>query len=240
MNEACRLTPIHHWHELNGARFVLQAGWKQVESYGNPEEESKWISGAVGVCDLTPIAKIDVRGKDSAALLGQWIATQPIPPVNFHIHARCSGGEVGAIRAHISRLSDDRFLIVAPPDAREPLLMHLSQAALPFPCCHVTDLTSAFATFRIAGPRSSDVLRKLCPVDFSEGSFAMGRCTQAPMARVPVLILRDDCSKLLSYLVLASRDYGEYAWRSIMLAGHGCGLRGFGSAVHDQIQGEDE
>jgi heterotetrameric sarcosine oxidase gamma subunit len=215
MNDIYKLTPIHHWHVQHGARFVLDAGWKRVESYGDPEQEVSLVSRAAGICDATPLTKIDFQGKDAAASLARNLVGA-IPRLGFHNRARLSGNEkAGEIQ--VARLKTERFLVFGRPDARDDLMSRFAEPVTDLECAHVTDLTSAFAALRLVGPSSAAVLKKICALDVD--GLASGQCAQAPVARVAAVVLRDDLATWIGYLILVSRDYGEYVWKSMLSAG---------------------
>jgi glycine cleavage system aminomethyltransferase T len=60
--EAVRRSPATRLHVARGASFTREAGWELVEHYGEPEAERERLLGSVGVCDVTPRAKVDARG----------------------------------------------------------------------------------------------------------------------------------------------------------------------------------
>jgi heterotetrameric sarcosine oxidase gamma subunit len=235
MNDIYKLTPIHHWHQQHNARFVLEAGWKRVESYGNPDQEVSRVSTAAGICDATPLTKIDFQGNDAAAFLARKLPGTAIPNLGFHSRARLSGAENGG-ELQVARLKTERFLLLGPPDARDALVARFAESATDLECTHVTDLTSGFAAIRLVGPSSAAVLKKICPLDLDR--LASGQCAQAPLARVGAVVMRDDLMGSMGYLILVSRDYGEYVWKSMLSAGEGLRMGCFGLTAEKRVKGE--
>ncbi len=234
MSDIYKLTPIHHWHQQHGAQFILEADWKRVESYGDADEEVSLVCRAAGICDATPLTKIDVQGKDAAPFLARHLPETAIPKEGFHNRGRLSGNGEGS-EIHVARLTTERFLVFGTPEARESLVAHFCKPALDLRCAHVTDLTSAFAAIRLAGPSSADVLKKMCPLRLDRRGLLCGQCAQIPLARVGAVVMRDDLIGLMSYLVLVSRDFGEYVWKSLMSAGEGHHIRQFGLAAERRL-----
>jgi sarcosine oxidase subunit alpha len=228
MNNVYKLTPIHHWHQQHGASFELEAGWMRVESYGNPDQEVSLVSTGAGICDVTPMAKIDLQGKDAASFLARNLPGSSIPELGFHNRVALLSGVEKAVELQIARLKTERFLVLGPPDARDALVARFAQPATDLECAHVTDLTSAFAVLRLVGPSSAAVLKKICPLDLDGGGLLSGQCAQAPVARVGAVVARDDVGGRRGYLILVSRDYGEYVWKSMLDAGERLHLGCFG------------
>src|SRR5215813_2307611 len=67
--EPVRYSPMQPWHEAHGA-VPLQAGaWIRPDHYGDPAAEARNVRERVGIIDVTPIGKLDLRGPDVAKLL---------------------------------------------------------------------------------------------------------------------------------------------------------------------------
>ena len=73
-----RLTPSHKWAEANGASFVTVGNWLRAEWYTRPAEkgwrdsvdrEAAQVRACAGVCDVTTLGKIDIKGRDAGAFL---------------------------------------------------------------------------------------------------------------------------------------------------------------------------
>jgi glycine cleavage system aminomethyltransferase T len=92
----------------------------------------------------------------------------------------------------------------------------------------VTDVTSVFAQFLLAGPASRDILRKLTSLNVSENALPDSGCGQASVAHVRAIILRRDLGPLPAFHLLVSREYGESVWDSLLHAGHEFRITQFG------------
>ena len=74
-----RKSPIHTWHEKNNAVFVDAGVWLRPRYYKRGNEnlfeaskrEAKNVRTNVGVCDVTTLGKIDVKGPDAAEFLNR-------------------------------------------------------------------------------------------------------------------------------------------------------------------------
>jgi heterotetrameric sarcosine oxidase gamma subunit len=237
MSDIYRLTPIHHWHAENGARFIVEDGWKRVESYGSAEDEIESVSTRVGICDVTPLTKIDLQGKSLNSVLAACLESRPIPDPGFWARGNIQADTAKAA-VRVARLRSDRFLILGSAADRQTLFNRLRDLAPAQDCAHITDMTSAFAAFRLSGPESTEILKRICPINLDNRSFVSGQCAQASLARVGAVLVRDDVGNLPNYLILVSRDYGEYCWESIVHVGQKYGLRCYGvSAARRLDQG---
>ncbi len=125
-------------------------------------------------------------------------------------------------------------LVTCEPPARNGVLERLAalQAAgsdgSGIPPIYMTDVTSVFAQFLLAGPRSRQTLGKLTSVDVSERSLPDLACRQTSLAHVGAMILRKDFDGIPAFHVLVSREYGESVWDAMLHAGHEFYLSPFG------------
>ena len=108
-------------------------------------------------------------------------------------------------------LSPGHFLITCDPPKREAVIASL-------PPSYVTDVTSVYAQFLVAGPRSRDILSKVTSLNVA--AFRNLDCGQAAVAHVHAIVLRDDFAGLPAFHVLVSREYAESVWEAVLHSGH--------------------
>jgi glycine cleavage system aminomethyltransferase T len=82
------------------------------------------------------------------------------------------------------------------------------------------DVSSVYASFRLAGPRCCDVLNKLTSLNVSAIALPNLSCAQASVAHAHTIVLHQDVGSMPAFHLLVSRDYGESVWESIIHAGH--------------------
>ncbi len=100
---------------------------------------------------------------------------------------------------------------------------------------YLTDVTSGYAALLLAGPRSPEVLRKLVDLDVSGGAFPNLTCVQTGVHHTYTILMRLDIQSLRAYLILVSREYGEWLWEAIVETGAEFGIQPFGSAAHELL-----
>ena len=120
------------------------------------------------------LAQVDLR-LDPADVAG---APYPLP---FEPNTAWEEGPRAALW-----LGPDEWLIVGPPMAGPEIVAELD-AALGSTTCSVVDISANRVALEISGPRSKEVLSKGCSLDLDpRGGWAVGRCAQTLLARVPV------------------------------------------------------
>lgn len=91
-----------------------------------------------------------------------------------------------------------------------------------------TDVSSVYASLRLAGPKSRDVLGKLTSLNLHDAALPNLGCAQANLAHVHAIFLRDDFAPMPAFHLLVSRDCAESVWEAIVHAGHEFHLCPFG------------
>lgn len=205
---AIRQTPLFHQHEQSGANLVDHYGWRVPAYFTFAQQEAERLTNGVAVSDASWMVKLDLKGYGMKS-----------PPLLKDANAWCLGREhylVTCLPALEQTVLDQVRAYSAPQDLLLP------------PPVYVTDVTSVYAQFLLAGPLSRNVLRKLTSLNTT--TLANLGCGQASVAHVPGIILREDLTDILAYHLLVSREYGESVWDAILHAGHEfhlapCGLK---------------
>ncbi len=203
-------TALFNRHQQSGASWTEHHGWQVPAYFSKPEHEAAWVRESVGLADLSWMLKFDVKGyglKHSLAL-GEGAFSWVLGPL--HALVTCSPSRRREVM--------DRFQVLQTAGA---------DLSLP-PPVYVTEVTSVYAQFLLAGPRCRQVLGKLTSLNLSETSLRNLGCGQSTVAHVHAIILRHDLDGISGYQLLVSREYGESVWDSVLHAGHEFRLSLFG------------
>jgi glycine cleavage system aminomethyltransferase T len=172
-------------HEGLGAVVDREAGWEVVAHYGDESVEGGTLAGAVGLTDVTPRGKIDVRGAIDGAL--------------------SSAGD-----ALTARISNEWALLLTEPGGEEVLVPKMESAA--GAGAMVTDATHLFAGFALAGPALPEALERLTSWD--PASLRPGEATGAPIADVRAVVVRRDLDVPVLETYVAT-EFARYAWEAV-------------------------
>jgi glycine cleavage system aminomethyltransferase T len=189
-------------HHRSGAAWTDHYGWQVPASFTAAETEAASVRESVGLADLSWILKFDLKGYGLRCPLAL-------------------GGD-----AFSWDLGPLHRLVTCEPPARNATLERLEalQAAgsdgSGIPPIYLTEVTSVFAQFLLAGPRSRQVLNKLTSVDVAARALPDRSCRQTSLAHAGAMILRKDFDGVPAFHVLVSREYGESVWDAMVHAGH--------------------
>jgi sarcosine oxidase subunit gamma len=96
------------------------------------------------------------------------------------------------------------------------------QAALTAEFAAVTDVSSAYAVFRLFGARVPAVLQAGCPLDLHPRAFGEGQCAQSHFFKTQILLWRE-AGEGGAWVAMFRRSFAEYATYMLQDAVEGCG-----------------
>lgn len=215
-------------------------GWQRPERYRPSEEEVRAVRANVGLCDISPTNKLDLKGKELAPVLERLSSSRGLPQIGHsqRVTLRSPDGSTG-VEGTCCRLGRDHALLLTEPDTVAPVEQALTQVMKTTPgCIHLTNLTSVLAAVQLVGPRSFELLRKLTALDLSPDQFPDLRCAQGGVAKIQALVVRADVGRTLAYEVYCGREFGEYLWDTLRDAGQEFGVTPFGLAAQRSLRAE--
>ncbi|HEX6401513.1 MAG TPA: hypothetical protein VF108_13750 [Actinomycetota bacterium] len=186
MRTPIRRSPAAHAAAGRGAVFVEESGWELPASHGDDERERGTLLETIAIADLTPRAKVDVRGRIEVAL-------------------------PAAAGALVARIADDWALVLGAPGEEARLVPALEAAA--GSAAMVTDATHLFAGFALAGPRLPELLSRVTSWD--PASLGPGLATGAPIVDVRAVLVRRDLPVSILEVYVAT-EYARYAWEQLV------------------------
>ena len=240
-------TPLYDTLAEKGAQFQEIYGWERARYFssdGAPEEyafrrssafgpvgeEVAGVRNRVGVADLTAFTKLEVTGRDAAALLDRLAANRlPARPGGIRLaHLLTTlGGIEGEVT--ITRLGDDRFYLNSSIMAEQHDQDWLRHHVLPGEQVTVTDLTNQTGILAVTGPRSRELLRQLTGADLTTPGFPWLTGQEIEVAGVSCLALRVSYVGELGWELHHRIEEMPGLYAAIWEAGKGLGLTDFGA-----------
>jgi glycine cleavage system T protein len=186
-----RRTALHDRLVERGACFGETAGWERANwfapagvapvyeySYGRQNwfehsaAEHAAVRGAVGVFDLSSFGKYLVQGRDAESVLNHICANDVAVPAGRVVYTQWLNDR-GTIEADVTvtREAVDRYLVVTAAATQVRDLAWLRNHIPDDARCSVTDVTSAWSTLAVMGPRSRDLLARLTDASLADDDF---------------------------------------------------------------------
>ena len=187
---------------------------------------------AVALYDLTTYAKFEVAGRGAVSGLNR-LVTSDIDVAPGRIVYTILADERGGILMDptVTRLDDDRFLILAPTVAqrRTEGLLRAGLSGAGSGGAAVTDVTSGWSTLHLAGPRSRELVSRLTDEDVSADAWPFLDGRRIDVGRAQALALRVSFTGELGWELLVPTEFVADLYEHIVRAGAGLDLRHAGA-----------
>jgi sarcosine oxidase subunit alpha len=233
--EPVRYSPMQPWHAAHGATPLVAGQWIRPDRYGDPEAEVRNVRAAVGIIDVTPLGKLDLRGPDVPRLLDLvYVNTwSELAEGSVRYGVMCAEDGVVLDDGVTGRLGPEHWMMSTTSSGAETVwerIEQLLQTEHPEWAVHVTPVTSAFASINVAGPHSRRLLARLAEgVDLSPDAFPYMKVRTATIAGVPGCFMwRIGFTGELSYEIHVPAAWGLSVWEALLEEGADLGAAPFG------------
>ncbi len=240
-----RLTPSHEWAVEQGAEFVETGMWLRAQWFVQADErgwrdsvdrEVKQTRGAVGICDVSTLGKIDVQGRDAAEFLDRIYANSfsklPVGKARYGLMLRedgiCYDDGVSA------RFSETHFVMTTTTANAGLVFRNVEfarQCLWPDLDVHMISTTDAWATFAVAGPESRALMQTVVDSrDLSNEAFPFMACAECTVfGGTPARLFRISFSGELAYEIAVPSRFGDAMIRMLMETGKSFGAVPYGT-----------
>ncbi len=233
--EPTRVSPMHPWHVAHGMVPLVAGQWIRPDHYGDPAAEVRTVRERVGIIDVTPLGKLDLRGPDVPALLEHvYVNTwKNLAVGSVRYGVMCAEDGVVFDDGVTGRLAEDHYVMSTTSSGAAAVwewLENWLQTGGQGWRVHVTPLTTAYASINVAGPRSRELLRRLVEgVEVSDEAFGYMRVRTGRVAGVDdCLMWRIGFTGELSFELHVPAGYGLHVWQELLDAGSDLGVGVFG------------
>ena len=230
-----RYSPMQPWHEAHGAVPLVAGAWIRPDRYGDAAAEASNVREHVGIIDVTPIGKLDLRGPDVPALLNllyvnKWSKLE-VGRVRYGV--MCADDGVVLDDGVTGRLGDEHYLMSTTSSGAATIwewAENWLQTEHPDWRVHVTPVTTAYASMNVAGPQSRRLIERVTTdVDLSNEAFPYMHVRTGQIAGVDDCVLwRIGFTGELSYELHVPAGYGLHVWETLLDRGADLGIQAFG------------
>ncbi|WP_028925246.1 2Fe-2S iron-sulfur cluster-binding protein [Pseudonocardia acaciae] len=233
--EPVRHSPMQPWHQAHGAKPLVAGQWIRPDHYGDPAGEVRTVRERVGIIDVTPIGKLDLRGPDVPKLLNllyvnKW-SKLALGRVRYGV--MCAEDGVVLDDGVTGRLSEDHYLMSTTSSGAGAIwewVENWLQTERSDWKVHVTPVTTGYASINVAGPNSRELMARLVDgVDLSAEAFPYMHVRTGRVAGVDDCVLwRIGFTGELSYELHVPAGYGLHVWEALLEHGADLGAAPFG------------
>ncbi len=250
------VSPLYERLKTHRAVFGSKLGWERPNwfapadmeprdepSMGRPNwfdpvgEEHRLVREAAGIFDQSSFAKFEMSGADSARAL-EWICANRVArPVGRLTYTQLLNSRAGIeCDLTVARLADDLFYIVTGTGFRVHDSAWIRDHIPPGLDATLIDVTEAFGTLSLMGPKARDILQAVTEDDCSGPAFPFGHVRQIVIAGHPVRALRVTYVGELGWELHAPIEATGDVFDALMEAGGTHGVRPVGYRALESLR----
>ena len=251
-----RRVPLYDRLRAAGAAFGQAAGWERANwfepgivdppfdySFTEPSwfpavrDEVRATREGVALYDLTSYSKFLVQGPEAISGLQRLCASDVDVPVGRVVYTVICNERGGIeIDPTVTRLGEDRFLVVSPTLAQRRTEM-LLRNGLPAGAT-VADVTGGWAVLHLAGPSSRELLGRLTDEDLSNDAFGFMNAREIEVGWAKAWALRVSYTGELGWELYVPTEFASDLYDRVVGAGADLGLRHAGALAFDAARTE--
>jgi sarcosine oxidase subunit alpha len=240
-----RLTPSHEWAREQGAVFIESGAWLRAQYFPAPGEtdwlppvirEVQAVRSAVGLCDVSTLGKIELKGPDALEFIERLYAngwqTLAVGRARYGVMLREDGRVMDD--GTVARLGEQHWFMTtttANAVAVYQHMQHCHQVLWPALDVQFTSVTEQWAQFAVAGPRSRELLRRVLAADEDLSNEAFPYMAARAVTLADGLrgrLFRLSFSGELAYEIAVPARQGDAVIRRLFEAGRDLGVAPYG------------
>jgi len=241
-----RRTPMHAWHEANGAYFEPVGAWrrpycfqKQGESIADAvQREVKATRDSLGLLDASTLGKIIVKGPDAGRFLDMLYTNMmsTLKPGRCRYGLMCNENGFLMDDGVVARLDDETFLCHTTTGGADSIHAHMEewlQTEWWDWKVYTANVTEQYAQIAVVGPKARKVLEKLTDDDISAEALSFMGWKDITLAGINARAYRISFSGELSYEIAVPASQGRALWDALLAEGKEYGATPYGTeALH--------
>jgi dimethylglycine dehydrogenase len=252
-----KTSPVYDKLARMGAVFGQRYGWERANWFAPPgvSPKDQWsfrrsnyfehvgnevrrLREHVGVIDLTPFTKHEVKGPGAEAWLDGLVANK-VPTKTGRMALSHALTRRGGIRSEftITKIAEQHFYVVSAGAAERYDSDYLQQMLPQDGSVTLTNITMNRGCFVVAGPRSRDVLAKLvdAPLDNVAFPWLTGQVAEVGLA-TDVYLLRVNFVGALGWELHFPIEYAHHLFDSLFAAGAEFNIRMAGMRAMESLR----
>ena len=227
-----RKTPMHDWHENNGAYMEPVGQWRRPfcypqagETYAKAvEREINQTRSSLGILDASTLGKLLVTGPDAGKFLDMlytnMMSTLKIGKCRYGL--MCSENGFLIDDGVVARIDEQTWLCHTTTGGADSIHAHMEewlQTEWWDWKVYVTNVTEQYAQIGVVGPNARKLLEKIGGVDVSREALGFMEWKDGNLGKYDARIFRISFSGELSYEIAVPAKQGLAFWGELIEAG---------------------
>ncbi|MEY4492722.1 MAG: hypothetical protein RL355_71 [Actinomycetota bacterium] len=251
-----RTTGYYHRHQELGGVFLEASGYeraqwfesnkKLVKKYKTPKRddwsakfwspivgaEAQYVSENVGIFDITPLKRIEVKGKGALEFLMQQTTGKLDKAPGSVTYCLMLTDQAGILSdVTVTRLAENHFVIGA-NGAVDVARLEMSAPDNVF----INDITAGTVALGLFGPHARKVIQKLTKDDVSHEALGYFKAKNTYLDQVPATLWRLSYVGESGYEIYTTADFALKLWDTLMEAGKEFGIIPAGRGAYNSMR----
>ncbi|MBD1205586.1 MAG: sarcosine oxidase subunit alpha family protein [Rhodobacteraceae bacterium] len=241
-----RRTPMHGWHEKNGAYFEPVGLWRRPYCFpraGETHEQAVHrevvnTRTALGLLDASTLGKIIVKGPDAGKFLDMLytgvMSTLPVGKCRYGL--MCNEQGFLSDDGVVARIDEETWLCHTTSGGADRIHAWMEDW---LQCewwdwqVYTANVTEQYAQVAVVGPNARKLLEKLGGMDVSKEALPFMAWADGTLGGFPCRVYRISFSGELSYEIAVPASHGAAFWEALHAAGAEFGVMPYGTeALH--------
>jgi sarcosine oxidase subunit alpha len=246
-----RRTPMHDWHDANGADWEPVGLWRRPYAYVRPNETvhdavNREINNTrqnIGLLDASTLGKILVKGPDAGKFLDMLytgvMSTLPVGKCRYGL--MCSENGFLSDDGVVARVSEDTWLCHTTSGGADRIHGWMEDW---LQCewwdwkVYTANVTEEYAQIAVVGPKGRKLLEKLGGMDVSKEALPFMEWRDGILGGFRARVYRISFSGELSYEIAVPASEGLAFWEALHRAGQEFGLMPYGTECLHVLRAE--
>ncbi len=237
-----RKTPMHAWHDANGAFWEPVGQWRRPYCYKRKGEETAAAVARevmntrtnLGLLDASTLGKIIVKGPDAGKFLDMMYTNMMsnLKPGRCRYGLMCSENGFLSDDGVVARIDDDTWLCHTTSGGADRIHAHMEewlQTEWWDWKVWVVNATEQYAQVAVVGPNARKVLEKLGGMDVSKDALPFMAWADGTLGGIDCRAYRISFSGELSYEIAVPAHQGQAFWDMLMDAGQAFDVMPYGT-----------
>ncbi len=241
-----RQTPMHGWHEEQGAYMEPVGLWRRPFCYPRGSEthaqaverEINQTRSSLGILDASTLGKLLVKGPDADKFLDMLYTNlmSSLNPGKCRYGLMCSENGFLIDDGVVARIDDETFLCHTTSGGADHIYAHMEewlQTEWWDWKVYVVNLTEQLAQISVVGPNARKTLEKLGGMDVSGESLSFMEWKDGSLGGFDARVYRISFSGELSYEISVPASQAMACWNALLNVGDEFGVMPYGTeALH--------
>ena len=251
-----RTTGYYHRHQELGGVFLEASGYERAQWFESNKDlvakfptpardewsarfwspiigaEAQYVSNNVGIFDITPLKRIEVKGKGALEFLMEQTTgklDKAVGSVTYCLMLTDKAGILSDIT--VTRLGENHFVIGANGAVDVARLEMVAPDNV-----FVNDITAGTVALGLFGPQARKVIQKLTNADVSHEALGYFKAKSLYLDQVPATLWRLSYVGESGYEIYTTADFALKLWDTLMAAGEEFGIIPAGRGAYNAMR----